>query len=116
MAYVEDVSPILLAAVQCLSIELVYKETELSSKEPMYDDKYIFDAVTRIRKALDLDDIDLVLLFLIESDVTSVNANSLHHVVAYRDYKVVSEVLDLGLIDGNLRNSQGYTALHIAAI
>ncbi|KAJ9129526.1 hypothetical protein P3X46_033790 [Hevea brasiliensis] len=139
MAYVEDVSPIFLAAVQCLSVELEYKcvdrisrsdnmamekappnvlpeRTELSLKEPMHDDKQISDAVRRIRKALDLDDVDLVRLFLIESDVTSVNANSLHHVVAYSDCKVVSDVLDLGLVDANLRNSQGYTALHIAAI
>ncbi|KAK7246099.1 hypothetical protein RIF29_40958 [Crotalaria pallida] len=72
--------------------------------------------ITRIHKALDSDDVELVKLLLNESDITLDGANALHYAAAYCDPKVVSEVLSLGLADVNLRNSRGYTVLHIAAM
>ncbi|KAF7803964.1 regulatory protein NPR3 [Senna tora] len=72
--------------------------------------------ITRIHKALDSDDVELVKLLLTESDITLDEANALHYAAAYCDPKVVSEVLGLGLADVNLRNSRGYTVLHIAAM
>ncbi|XP_061366916.1 BTB/POZ domain and ankyrin repeat-containing protein NPR1-like [Gastrolobium bilobum] len=72
--------------------------------------------ITRIHKALDSDDVELVKLLLNESDITLDEANALHYAAAYCDPKVVSEVLGLGLADVNLRNSRGYTVLHIAAM
>ncbi|KAI4306364.1 hypothetical protein L6164_029647 [Bauhinia variegata] len=72
--------------------------------------------ISRIHKALDSDDVELVKLLLTESDITLDEANALHYAAAYCDPKVVSEVLSLGLADVNLRNSRGYTVLHIAAM
>lgn len=72
--------------------------------------------VRRIHKALDSDDVELVKLLLTESNISLDDANALHYAVAYCDPKVVSEVLCLGLADVNLRNSRGYTVLHIAAM
>ncbi|XP_027356874.1 regulatory protein NPR3 [Abrus precatorius] len=72
--------------------------------------------ITRIHKALDSDDVELVKLLLNESNVTLDEANALHYAAAYCDPKVVSEVLGLGLANVNLRNSRGYTVLHIAAM
>lgn len=71
--------------------------------------------ITRIHKALGSDDVELVRLLLDESDITLDEANALHYAAAYCDPKVVSEVLGLGLANVNLRNSRGYTVLHIAA-
>lgn len=72
--------------------------------------------IRRIYKALDLDDIEQVKLVLADSDVTLDDANALHYAVAYCSPKIVDEVLSLGLANVNLRNSQGYTVLHIAAL
>ncbi|XWS19937.1 hypothetical protein CRYUN_Cryun31cG0058800 [Craigia yunnanensis] len=72
--------------------------------------------IRRIHKALDSDDVELVKLLLTESDITLDDATALHYVAAYCDPKVVSEVLALRLADVNLRNSRGYTVLHIAAM
>lgn len=72
--------------------------------------------ITRIHKALDSDDVELVKLLLNESNITLDEANALHYAAAYCDPKVVSEVLGLGLANVNLRNSRGYTVLHIAAM
>ncbi|XP_045807167.1 BTB/POZ domain and ankyrin repeat-containing protein NPR1-like [Trifolium pratense] len=72
--------------------------------------------ITRIHKALDSDDVELVKLLLNESDITLDEAGALHYAVAYCDPKVVSEVLGLGLANVNLRNSRGYTVLHVAAM
>ncbi|PON62039.1 Potassium channel [Trema orientale] len=72
--------------------------------------------IRRIHKALDSDDVELVKLLLTESDITLDDANALHYAAAYCDPKVVNEVLGLGLADVNLRNSRGYTVLHIAAM
>ncbi|KAB5525295.1 hypothetical protein DKX38_023044 [Salix brachista] len=72
--------------------------------------------IKRIHMALDSDDVELVRLLLTESDITLNDANALHYAASYCDLKVVSEVLSLGLADVNLRNSRGYTVLHIAAM
>lgn len=72
--------------------------------------------IRRIHRALDSDDVELVKLLLTESDITLDDANALHYAVAYCDSKVVSEVLTLRLADVNLRNSRGYTVLHVAAM
>ncbi|MBA0569745.1 hypothetical protein Golob_003456 [Gossypium lobatum] len=72
--------------------------------------------IRRIHKALDSDDVELVKLLLTESDITLDDATALHYAAAYCDPKVVSEVLGLRLADVNLRNSRGYTVLHIAAM
>ncbi|XVF27219.1 hypothetical protein REPUB_Repub14bG0088100 [Reevesia pubescens] len=72
--------------------------------------------IRRIHKALDSDDVELVKLLLTESDIKLDDATALHYAAAYCDPKVVSEVLGLRLADVNLRNSRGYTVLHIAAM
>lgn len=72
--------------------------------------------ITRIHKALDSDDVELVKLLLNESDITLDEAGALHYAAAYCDPKVVSEVLGLGMANVNLRNSRGYTVLHVAAM
>lgn len=72
--------------------------------------------VRRIHRALDSDDVELVKLLLNESDITLDDANALHYAAAYCDSKVVSELLDLGLANMNLKNIRGYTSLHLAAM
>lgn len=72
--------------------------------------------IRRIHKALDSDDVELMKLLLTESDVTLDEANALHYAAAYCDPKVVTEVLGLGLADVNLRDSRGFTVLHIAVM
>lgn len=72
--------------------------------------------IKRIHKALDSDDVELVRLLLSESEITLDEANALHYAAAYCDPKVLSEVLSLKLADVNLRNSRGYTVLHIGAM
>uniref|UniRef100_J3L4G2 NPR1/NIM1-like C-terminal domain-containing protein n=2 Tax=Oryza brachyantha TaxID=4533 RepID=J3L4G2_ORYBR len=72
--------------------------------------------VRRIHRALDSDDVELVKLLLNESEITLDDANALHYAAAYCDSKVVTELLDLGLANLNLKNSRGYTALHLAAM
>ncbi|CAN4081890.1 unnamed protein product [Withania somnifera] len=70
----------------------------------------------RIYKALDSDDVELVKLLLNESNISLDGAYALHYAVAYCDPKVVTEVLGLGVANVNLRNTRGYTVLHIAAM
>ncbi|KAK3162054.1 hypothetical protein QOZ80_1BG0084750 [Eleusine coracana subsp. coracana] len=72
--------------------------------------------VRRIHRALDSDDVELVKLLLNESEITLDDANALHYAASYCDSKVVSELLDLGLTNLNLKNSRGYTPLHLAAM
>ena len=72
--------------------------------------------IRRIHKALDSDDVELVKLLLTESNITLDDATALHYAAAYCDPKVVSEVLGLRQANVNLRNSHGYTVLHIAAM
>ncbi|KAK9281699.1 hypothetical protein L1049_004603 [Liquidambar formosana] len=78
--------------------------------DPMHE-----KGIKRIHKALDSDDVVLVNLLLDESNVTLDEAYALHYAVAYCDTKVVKEVLGLGMANLNLRNSRGYTVLHVAA-
>ncbi|CAK9165130.1 unnamed protein product, partial [Ilex paraguariensis] len=87
---------------------------ERNDEAPM--DHLLEKRISRIHKALDSDDVELVKLLLTESDITLDKANALHYAAAYCDPKVVSEVLGLGLADVNLRNAQGYPVLHIAAM
>ncbi|CAK9133184.1 unnamed protein product [Ilex paraguariensis] len=72
-------------------------------------------SIRRIHKALDSDDVELVKLLLSESGTTLDFSYALHYAAAYCDPKVVSEVLNLGLADINLKNRRGYTVLHVAA-
>ena len=78
--------------------------------EPMNEKR-----IGRILMALDSDDVELLKLLLLESDITLDDANALHYAVAYCDPKVVGEVLNLGTVNLNIRNSRGYTVLHVAA-
>ncbi|XP_071904404.1 BTB/POZ domain and ankyrin repeat-containing protein NPR1-like [Coffea arabica] len=71
--------------------------------------------IRRIHKALDSDDVELLRLLLDESDITLDAAFALHYAAAYCNPKVVTEVLSLGNANLNLRNSRGYTVLHVAA-
>ncbi|XP_027171501.1 BTB/POZ domain and ankyrin repeat-containing protein NPR2-like [Coffea eugenioides] len=71
--------------------------------------------IRRIHKALDSDDVELLRLLLDESDITLDDAFALHYAAAYCNPKVVTEVLSLGNANLNLRNSRGYTVLHVAA-
>ncbi|KAI9126683.1 hypothetical protein K1719_002279 [Acacia pycnantha] len=86
-------------------------EDNASLVDPLHEKR-----ITRIHKALDSDDVELVKLLLSESDITLDEANALHYAAAYCDPKIFSEVLNLGLTNVNLRNSRGYTVLHIAAM
>ncbi|KAL2458290.1 Regulatory protein NPR3 [Forsythia ovata] len=70
--------------------------------------------IQRIHKALDSNDVELVKLLLEESSITLDAAYALHYAAAYCNSKVVNEVLNLGNADVNLRNSRGYTVLHVA--
>lgn len=96
------------------SIRLKYQNTNddtLVAEDPLRE-----KSIRRIHKALDSDDVELVKLLLTESDITLDAAHALHYAVAYCDPKVVSEVLNLGMADVNLRNLRGYTVLHVAAL
>lgn len=72
--------------------------------------------IRQIHKALDSDDVELVKLLLNESDITLDDAKALHYAVAYCDSKVVSDLLELGPSNVNLKNERGFTPLHIAAM
>ncbi|XP_011001309.1 PREDICTED: regulatory protein NPR3-like [Populus euphratica] len=93
-------------------------------RKPISDDENNTEAgdhlrekrIKRIHMALDSDDVELVKLLLTESDISLDDANALHYCASYCDLKVMSEVLSLGLANVNLRNSRGYTVLHIAAM
>ncbi|KAF5728737.1 putative Regulatory protein NPR1 [Tripterygium wilfordii] len=89
----------------------VSEEQKTKAVDPLHEKR-----IRRIQKALDSDDVELVKLLLTESDVTLDDANALHYAAAYCDPKVVTEVLSLGLADVNLRNSRGYTVLHVSAM
>ncbi|CAA2981980.1 regulatory NPR3-like [Olea europaea subsp. europaea] len=71
--------------------------------------------IRSIHKALDLDDVELVKLLLRESNISLDAASALHYAAAYCNPKVVNELLNLQNANVNLRNSRGYTVLHIAA-
>lgn len=95
-------------------IKLVRKKSkpeDYENVDPVYEKR-----VRRIHRALDSDDVELVKLLLSESEMTLDDAYALHYAAAYCDSKVVSEVLDLGLANVNLKDSRGYTPLHMAAM
>lgn len=72
--------------------------------------------VRRIQGALDSDDIELVKMLLNEGHVTLDDAYALHYAASYCDSKTTTELLELGNSDVNLRNTRGYSVLHIAAM
>lgn len=72
--------------------------------------------IKSIHKALDCEDVELVKMILNESNITLNEACALHYVVLYCDKKVAKEILDLNQADVNLRDSRGYTVLHVAAM
>lgn len=71
--------------------------------------------ISRIHRALDSDDLELVELLLKESGVTLDDAYAFHYAAAYCDPKVVKEILGISKPVLSLRNSRGYTVLHVAA-
>ncbi|XP_078436769.1 NPR1-like protein 3 [Wolffia australiana] len=71
--------------------------------------------IQRIHRALDSDDIELLMMLLEESNITLDDANALHYAVSYCDSKIIKEILPLEGVDVNLKNSRGYTPLHLAA-
>lgn len=72
--------------------------------------------IRRIQGALDSDDIELVKMLLNEGHVTLDDAYALHYAASYCDSKTTTELLELGNSDVNLRNTRGYSVLHIAAM
>ncbi|KAF8043521.1 hypothetical protein BT93_A1748 [Corymbia citriodora subsp. variegata] len=72
-------------------------------------------SIKQIHRALDNDDVELVRRLLHESTVTLDDAYALHYATAYCHPKVFKEVLGLGLANLNLKDSRGYTVLHVAA-
>ncbi|KAI3784469.1 hypothetical protein L1987_43568 [Smallanthus sonchifolius] len=72
--------------------------------------------IKSIHKALDCDDVELVKMILNESKITLDDACALHYAVMYSNQEVAKEILNLNRADVNLRNSRGYTVLHVAAM
>ncbi|KAL1209133.1 Regulatory protein NPR1 [Cardamine amara subsp. amara] len=72
--------------------------------------------VSKILKALDSDDVELVKWLLAEGHTNLDDAYALHFAVAYCDVKIATDLLDLELADVNHRNPRGYTVLHVAAM
>lgn len=72
--------------------------------------------VRNIHKALDSDDVDLVGMLLKESPVTLDDAFAIHYAAAYCEPKVLAELLKLESANVNLKNSSGYTPLHMACM
>lgn len=70
----------------------------------------------KIHQALDSDDIDLLKMLLTEGHTSLDDAYALHHAVAHCDAEIIMELLDLGPLDVNRRNSRGYSVLHVAAM
>ncbi|KAH9770566.1 BTB/POZ domain and ankyrin repeat-containing protein NPR2 [Citrus sinensis] len=85
-------------------------EANIAEVDPMHA-----KIVSRIHKALDSDDIELLKLLLDVSNVTLDDAYALHYAAAYCSPKVFKEVLNMGLADLNLKDARGRTVLHVAA-
>ncbi|KAF0919192.1 hypothetical protein E2562_028478 [Oryza meyeriana var. granulata] len=99
-----------------VQIKEIRQKSQPNEGDTVISDPVHEKRVRRIHRALDSDDVELVKLLLNESEITLDDANALHYAAAYCDSKVVSELLDLGLANLNLKNSRGYTALHLAAM
>ncbi|KAL3625307.1 hypothetical protein CASFOL_030761 [Castilleja foliolosa] len=84
----------------------------LSPESSVLPDKH----VKRIHRALESDDVELVRMLLKEDHTNLDDAYALHYAVAYCDSKITTELLDLAIADINIRNTRGYTVLHIAAM
>ncbi|XP_062222509.1 BTB/POZ domain and ankyrin repeat-containing protein NPR2-like [Phragmites australis] len=97
-------------------IKKIRRKSKTADGDAFVSDPVHEKRVRRIHRALDSDDVELVKLLLNESEITLDDANALHYAASYCDSKVVSELLDLGLPNLNLKNSRGYTALHLAAM
>ncbi|KAJ0963299.1 hypothetical protein J5N97_028421 [Dioscorea zingiberensis] len=97
-------------------IKLARKKSKPDESESLALDPIQEKRIRRIHRALDSDDVELVKLLLSESEITLDDAYALHYAAAYCDSKIVSEVLDLGLADVNLKDGRGYTPLHMAAM
>ncbi|KAL6616122.1 hypothetical protein ACP70R_038392 [Stipagrostis hirtigluma subsp. patula] len=97
-------------------IKNIRKKSQTADGDAIMSDPVHEKRVRRIHRALDSDDVELVKLLLNESEITLDDAKALHYVAAYCDSKVVSDLLDLGLANLNLKNDRGYTALHLAAM
>ncbi|OIS96299.1 PREDICTED: regulatory protein NPR3 [Nicotiana attenuata] len=98
------------------SIKLLRPKCQVDESKVLPVDPLHEKRKNRIYKALDSDDVELVKLLLSESNISLDEAYALHYAVAYCDPKVVTEVLGLGVADVNLRNTRGYTVLHIASM
>ncbi|XP_024522029.1 BTB/POZ domain and ankyrin repeat-containing protein NPR1 [Selaginella moellendorffii] len=70
----------------------------------------------RVYKALDSDDVELMGMLLSESNSSVDSVYALHYAASYCDRKTLTELLDLGLGDVNLRDRYGYTVLHAATL
>ncbi|PPD91010.1 hypothetical protein GOBAR_DD12040 [Gossypium barbadense] len=68
------------------------------------------------KNVLDLNNVELIRMLLKESHTNLDKAYALHYIVAYYDVKTTTELLDLGLVYVNHRNSRGYTMLHVATL
>lgn len=97
-------------------IKRIREKSPPDDGDPIIPDPVHEKRVRRIHRALDSDDVELVKLLLIESDITLDDANALHYAAAYCDSKVVSELLEMELASLNLKNRRGYTSLHLAAM
>ena len=97
-------------------IKKIRQSSPSSDGDTIISDPVHEKRVRRIHRALDSDDVELVKLLLNESEITLDDANALHYAAAYCDSKVVSELLELGLANLNLKNGRGYTSLHLASM
>ncbi|XP_078432003.1 BTB/POZ domain and ankyrin repeat-containing protein NPR1-like [Wolffia australiana] len=70
---------------------------------------------TRVHRALDSDDVELVRMLLKEGRTTLDDARAVHYAVAHCDSKIAMELLELGLADVSRRDSMDRTVLHLAA-
>ncbi|KAI3465566.1 hypothetical protein Pfo_022229 [Paulownia fortunei] len=100
-----------LTDVKSLRIRSKQEEEHDSAQVDSLNEK----SIRRIYRALDSDDVELVKLLLDESNISLDAAYALHYAAAYCNPKIVDEVRNLGNADVNLRNSRGYTVLHVAA-
>ncbi|KAG2546963.1 hypothetical protein PVAP13_9KG062457 [Panicum virgatum] len=71
---------------------------------------------TKIHKALDSGNVDLVGMLLKQSTVTLDDAFAIHYAAAHCKPEVLKELLKLDSANVNMRNHGGYTPLHMACM